>query len=49
MTKRDLILTPKCVCLIGREKIKKGPEKGRLKEVIKRKIELENISQISLR
>ncbi|XP_035228007.1 unconventional myosin-Ie-like [Stegodyphus dumicola] len=48
VTKRDLILTPKCVYLIGREKVKKGPEKGRYKEIIKRKIEIENISHISL-
>lgn len=47
-TKRDLVLTPKFVCLIGREKVKKGPEKGRIKEVIKRKIELENISHVGL-
>ncbi|GAB6019968.1 Unconventional myosin-Ie [Chamberlinius hualienensis] len=48
MIKRDLILTSKCLFLIGREKIKKGPEKGKIKEVIKRKIDLDNIVQISL-
>uniref|UniRef100_A0A8C3AT49 Osteoclast-stimulating factor 1 n=1 Tax=Cyclopterus lumpus TaxID=8103 RepID=A0A8C3AT49_CYCLU len=31
--KRDLILTPKGIYLIGREKVKKGPEKGQIKEV----------------
>ncbi|KAM7388082.1 hypothetical protein PAMP_024283 [Pampus punctatissimus] len=30
--KRDLILTPKGIYLIGREKVKKGPEKGQIKE-----------------
>ncbi|KAG8190757.1 hypothetical protein JTE90_024884 [Oedothorax gibbosus] len=48
ITKRDLILTSKCVYLIGREKVKKGPEKGYYKEIIKRKIEIENIAHISL-
>ncbi|XP_076333550.1 unconventional myosin-Ie-like [Tachypleus tridentatus] len=48
ITKRDLVLTQKCLYLIGREKVKKGPEKGLVKEVIKRKIELENINQISV-
>uniref|UniRef100_A0A4W3JWB2 Myosin IF n=1 Tax=Callorhinchus milii TaxID=7868 RepID=A0A4W3JWB2_CALMI len=39
--KRDLILSPKYIYLIGREKVKKGPEKGQIKEVIKRKIEIQ--------
>ncbi|XP_076800330.1 unconventional myosin-Ie-like isoform X2 [Clavelina lepadiformis] len=47
-TKRDLLLSPKCIYLIGREVVKKGPEKGQIKEVLKRKIELEQIKQISL-
>ncbi|XP_053701738.1 unconventional myosin-If [Synchiropus splendidus] len=46
--KRDLILTPKGIYLIGREKVKKGPEKGQIKEVLKRKLEFESISSISL-
>uniref|UniRef100_A0A3Q3LCR5 Myosin IF n=1 Tax=Mastacembelus armatus TaxID=205130 RepID=A0A3Q3LCR5_9TELE len=46
--KRDLILTPKGVYLIGREKVKKGPEKGQIKEVLKRKLEFANISAVSL-
>ncbi|KAM9831170.1 unconventional myosin-If [Neosynchiropus ocellatus] len=46
--KRDLILTPKGIYLIGREKIKKGPEKGQIKEVLKRKLEFESINSISL-
>uniref|UniRef100_A0A224Z4W2 Myosin I n=1 Tax=Rhipicephalus zambeziensis TaxID=60191 RepID=A0A224Z4W2_9ACAR len=45
--KRDLVLTPKSLFLIGREKIKKGNDKGKIKEVIKRKIDLENISQVT--
>ncbi|GFR06154.1 unconventional myosin-Ie [Trichonephila clavata] len=48
ITKRDLILTSKCVYLIGREKVKKGPQKGYYREIIKRKIEIENISHVSL-
>ncbi|XP_029286156.1 unconventional myosin-If [Cottoperca gobio] len=46
--KRDLILTPKGIYLIGREKVKKGPEKGQIKEVLKRKLEFGSISGISL-
>ncbi|XP_056134061.1 unconventional myosin-Ie isoform X2 [Lampris incognitus] len=46
--KRDLILTPKCVYLIGREKVKQGPEKGQVMEVLKRRVEVEKILAISL-
>uniref|UniRef100_A0A672JMX7 Osteoclast-stimulating factor 1 n=1 Tax=Salarias fasciatus TaxID=181472 RepID=A0A672JMX7_SALFA len=46
--KRDLILTPKGIYLIGREKVKKGPEKGQIKEVLKRKLEFGSISGVSL-
>ncbi|XP_015265580.1 PREDICTED: unconventional myosin-Ie-like [Gekko japonicus] len=46
--KRDLILTPKFLYLIGREKVKQGPEKGAIKEVLKRQIELERIQSVSL-
>ncbi|XP_015221170.1 unconventional myosin-If [Lepisosteus oculatus] len=46
--KRDLILTPKGIYLIGREKVKKGPEKGQIKEVLKRKLEIASICSVSL-
>uniref|UniRef100_A0A665WNW2 Osteoclast-stimulating factor 1 n=1 Tax=Echeneis naucrates TaxID=173247 RepID=A0A665WNW2_ECHNA len=46
--KRDLILTPKGIYLIGREKVKKGPEKGQIKEVLKRKMEFGSITNVSL-
>lgn len=46
--KRDLLLTPKCLYLIGREKVKQGPDKGLVKEVLKRKIEVERILSVSL-
>lgn len=46
--KRDLLLTPKCLYLIGREKIKQGPDKGLVKEVLKRRIEVERILSVSL-
>ncbi|XP_036971311.1 unconventional myosin-If [Acanthopagrus latus] len=46
--KRDMILTPKGIYLIGREKVKKGPEKGQIKEVLKRKLEFGSISSVSL-
>lgn len=47
--KRDLLLTPKCLYLIGREKVKQGPDKGLVKEVLKRRIELERLLSVSLR
>ncbi|KAM4708330.1 unconventional myosin-If [Discoglossus pictus] len=46
--KRDLILSPKYIYLIGREKVKKGPEKGQIKEVLKKKLEIQCIRSISL-
>ncbi|EDL26193.1 myosin IE [Mus musculus] len=46
--KRDLLLTPKCLYLIGREKVKQGPDKGVVKEVLKRRIEVERILSVSL-
>lgn len=44
-----MVLTPKFVYLIGREKMKQGPEKGQIKEVLKRKIELKDIQFVSMR
>ncbi|MGH0163977.1 UNVERIFIED_CONTAM: hypothetical protein FKN15_046197 [Acipenser sinensis] len=46
--KRDLILTPKSVYLIGREKVKQGPDRGLVMEVLKRRIEVEKILAVSL-
>uniref|UniRef100_A0A672LPC7 Osteoclast-stimulating factor 1 n=1 Tax=Sinocyclocheilus grahami TaxID=75366 RepID=A0A672LPC7_SINGR len=46
--KRDLILSPKSIYLIGREAIKKGPEKGQIKEVLKRKLDIGSVRSISL-
>uniref|UniRef100_A0A4W5KIR4 Osteoclast-stimulating factor 1 n=1 Tax=Hucho hucho TaxID=62062 RepID=A0A4W5KIR4_9TELE len=46
--KRDLVLTPKFLYLIGREKVKQGPEKGQIHEVLKRQIEVEKIQSVSL-
>ncbi|MED6251576.1 Unconventional myosin-Ie [Ataeniobius toweri] len=46
--KRDFILTPKFLYLIGREKVKQGPDKGQIQEVLKRKIELNRIQSVSL-
>lgn len=42
-------MTPKSVYLIGREKVKQGPEKGQVTEVLKRKIDVEKILAVSLR
>ncbi|XP_036394223.1 myosin IEb [Megalops cyprinoides] len=46
--KRDLILTPKFLYLIGREKVKQGPDKGQIQEVLKRQIQLEKVQSVSL-
>ncbi|XP_046892633.1 myosin IEb [Hypomesus transpacificus] len=46
--KRDLILTPKFLYMIGREKVKQGPDKGQIREVLKRQIEIDKIQSISL-
>ncbi|KAG8144808.1 hypothetical protein E2320_013233 [Naja naja] len=48
-TKRDLLLSPKCLYLIGREKVKQGADKGLVKEALKRRIEVERILSVSLR
>ncbi|XP_033123994.1 unconventional myosin-Ie-like [Anneissia japonica] len=48
VTKRDLLLTNKCIYLIGREQVKKGPEKGVIKDVCKRKISIDMLESVSL-
>jgi len=45
--KRDLILTGKAVWLIGRQKVKTGPNKGQMEPAVNRKLELENIAKVS--
>ncbi|XP_067932052.1 unconventional myosin-Ie-like isoform X2 [Watersipora subatra] len=47
-TKMDLVVTNKFVYLVGREVIKKGPQKGQYEEVIKRKLDYEQITGVSL-
>ncbi len=44
-----MLLSAKNLYLIGREAVKKGPEKGQIKEVVKRKIPIEQITHVSLR
>jgi myosin-1 len=46
--KRDIIVTQQFVYLIGREKIAKGPQKGQIMDVVKRKLAMEDISGVSL-
>jgi len=46
--KRDLVLTGKAVFLIGREKSKTPPNKGKLVPVVTRKIELDKIAKLTL-
>uniref|UniRef100_A0A914X526 Uncharacterized protein n=1 Tax=Plectus sambesii TaxID=2011161 RepID=A0A914X526_9BILA len=48
VTKRDLILTKKAIFMIGREKVKKGEKKGQVLEVVKRKIDMENLIGIGV-
>ena len=42
--KRDLLLSDKAVYIIGREVEKKGPKKGTVNEVIKRRLEMTSIT-----
>ena len=46
--KRDLVVTPSAVFIIGRKMMEKGPDKGQLMEVVKRRIPLSDLSQVSL-
>ena len=46
--KRDLLLSARNLYLVGRDLIKKGPQKGQQIEVVKRKIPLAQITKISL-
>ncbi|KAJ8287983.1 hypothetical protein COCON_G00006420 [Conger conger] len=46
--KRDLILTSKFLYLIGREKVKQGPDKGQIQEVLKRQIPVEKVQSVSM-
>ena len=47
-TKRDLIVTQKGLFLIGREMVKKGPNKGQLEEIATRIIPFEHLSQVRI-
>lgn len=42
-------MSAKYIYLIGREMVKKGPDKGQVKEVLKRQIDLEQIRAVSTR
>ena len=42
-------MSAKNIYLIGREVVKKGPEKGQIKEVLKRHIDLEHVRAVSTR
>ncbi|GFN82452.1 hypothetical protein PoB_000895800 [Plakobranchus ocellatus] len=46
--KRDLLLTGKNLIMIGIETIKKGPEKGKRQQVVKRNIPLDQISDVCM-
>ncbi|XP_035291299.1 myosin IEb [Anguilla anguilla] len=46
--KRDLILTSKFLYMIGREKVKQGPDKGQIQEVLKRQIPVEKVQSVSM-
>ena len=45
--KRDLIVTQKGIFLIGREQVKKGPNKGQSEEVLTRSIPFHSLYQVS--
>ncbi|KAK4299769.1 hypothetical protein Pmani_027986 [Petrolisthes manimaculis] len=46
--KRDLVVTKAGIYLCGRTQVKKGPDKGKVVDVVKRKIPLESIVQATL-
>ena len=46
--KRDLLLTAKTIYIIGREKELKGPNKGQVIEVVKRKLDVASIGSVSM-
>eukprot|EP00047_Mylnosiga_fluctuans_P003550 m.229694 g.229694 ORF g.229694 m.229694 type:complete len:1076 (-) comp11945_c0_seq1:83-3310(-) len=45
---RDLMLTANAIYLVGREKVAKGPNKGEIVEVLKRRLEFNEIGSVSL-
>ncbi|CAD6184828.1 unnamed protein product [Caenorhabditis auriculariae] len=47
-SKLDMLVTPLHLTLIGRQKVKKGADKGKLLEIIKRQIDLTKIQSIGL-
>lgn len=46
--KRDLLLSAKHIYIIGREKETKGPNKGQILEVVKRKLDIASIGSVSM-
>ncbi|XP_071795334.1 unconventional myosin-Ie-like [Asterias amurensis] len=48
VTKRDLLLSSRNIYLIGREKVASGPDKGQIKDVVKRLIPVAQVKSISL-
>ncbi|CAL2029136.1 unnamed protein product [Caenorhabditis brenneri] len=48
VSKLDMLLTANHLTLIGKEKVKSGPEKGKIVEVIKRQLDLPQIKSIGL-
>jgi len=46
--KRDLLLSAKHLYLIGRETVKKGVDKGKIVEIVKRKLKMDQIASLSL-
>ena len=46
--KRDLVVVPSAIFIIGRNMMEKGPNKGQVMEVVKRRIPMSDLSQVSL-
>ena len=44
--KRDLVLTAKALFLLGRQKVKDGPNKGALVPAVSRAVELAKIAKV---
>ena len=41
------MLTGKAIWLIGRQKVKSGPNKGQMEAAVNRKLELESIAKVT--
>ena len=48
MQKRDFLISNEAVYMIGLEKVKKGPEKGKIQRIVKRHLQFNQIGSVSV-